>query len=192
MRRDSTSAGVDITEHKSWNTIRFKTHTGGSGRTYYHCPKWTPLDTPLVNLENQHLCGGWSYYVDDNATGLARVSERQKPAFEAGFTSTQERDAFVAENLASKLIFRPWKVADHFFVSICYDETLAEAFGLEELKELHDWYADLGHKTQILEYAQRRLIDWHEEWTDDHTEPALKGLVLGYPIEVTVSMLSLI
>ena len=71
--------GVKTIEHKNWNTKKFYTISGHLAATYFKCPRNLRFKSKMVNDENQHLCGGWKYFEDENQTILERTINGLKP-----------------------------------------------------------------------------------------------------------------
>ena len=63
--------------------------------------------------------------------------------------------------------------------------------GASDLKLLSEAYASMGAFSEFTDYADNPISDFYNIWSSDDTPGSLKGLFLGYPIDVTMSFYSL-
>jgi len=86
---------------------------------------------------------------------------------------------------------RPWGIDGSYIihVDVSYDRTLEDAFDLDALASDYErelpWF-DIPD--QIREYRTHNLTDFMP-YQENHP-PWLRGLILGYPVELTMGMLS--
>jgi len=195
IKKPAPKGGVLVTEHKAWNTKKYYTFSGHLARTYRRVPKRVKFKSKMVNDANQHLCGGWSYFgYEDESNAIERqlVSGR-KPLGSMFDWSRQASDArakrlrkagLVAVVNRNKFIDGLWNV------EACHDIAVGQIGNLDHL--LHDYGTALpamfGEIRGDIEAAENcRLTSFlGGRWETAH--PCVTGLVLGYPVENTISL----
>lgn len=185
--------GIYIIEHRDWNTKQVWAN-GHLVMTYRRQPKQLRFRSPMVNDANQDLCGGWHVHdwdFDENAEIVQRVMAGLKP-----FGVAHALDAAEAARLQRAARARGFdtKVFDHWQpgqrnLAVAQPATLRELFDLDAL--LADYIANnVAHpdalRDEFATYADHRLIDFAE--TYDDAPMWVTGLVLGYPVENTISL----
>jgi len=195
MKKPAPKGGVLVEEHKAWNTKKYYTFSGHLARTYRRVPKRVKFKSKMVNDANQHLCGGWSYfgYEDESDTIERQLVAGRKPLGSMSDWSRQEADArakrlrkagLVAAVSRNKFIDGLWNV------EACHDITVGEIGNLGNL--LHDYGTEMpaifGEIRGAIEAAENcRLTAFlGGRWETAH--PCVTGLILGYPIENTISL----
>lgn len=197
MATKTKKHGVIVTSGK-----QFKTKTiwnrGHRMVTYRNQPLRIRFRSKMVNDKNQHLCGGWFF------AGLENTNlwiERQlivgRKPLGVMFFWNDERDESgeCAERLkAAGLIVRtgPGFTDGTRIVEACHDIRVGD------LGDLGDLFADYA-ESLITEYeddlreefnrhAGRRLRSFlGKKWDTEHNPLWLTGLILGYPVENTIS-----
>jgi len=185
--------GVEIIHHKAWNTKKYYTRSGHLARIYRRVPQRVKFKSKMVNDGNQHLCGGWSYFDSDSdeierrlVSGrkpLGSMADWSKPAAEA--RAKRLRDAgLVATVGRNKFIDGLWNV------EACQDITVGEIGSLEDLlldygTAMPAMFGVIRGALEVCENA--RLASFlNGKWESAH--PCVTGLILGYPIENTISL----
>jgi len=216
VTRSPKKHGVYVTESKGQKTKQVWVR-GERVMTYLQQPKKIRFKSRMVNDANQNLCGGWhmrdcSIY-DEGDEILRRVSSGLKPM---GIAHALKEKA-VADRIARDLTkrgldvkivkheFEGWNLAANrpetvrqFDLVAARPGTLRELFDLETLARD---YIDNGvipedvMRAQLKQYADRRLISFAEgyDWetlTQGSVPPWVTGLILGFPIENTISLYS--
>ena len=151
MNTNGIHNGVKIIRHKKWNTKKVHTISGHLANTYLRCPQNINFKNEMVNDENQHLCGGWTYYENSTETAINRVLLGLKPMCCVAFY--KEKSDLVYE-IANNL-----KHSSSFYVVLEERECRKDLIYLSIAKK--GKWDDLG-------------------W--------ITGLILGYPIENTISL----
>ncbi len=187
--------GVDVIRHKEWNTKKYYTFSGYLARIYRRVPGRVKFKSRMVNDANQHLCGGWTYFgYEDESDAIERqLIAGRKPLGSMSDWSRQAADArakrlrkagLVAVVNRNKFIDGLWNVES------CHDITVGEIGDLEDL--LHDYGTALpglfGEIRGAVEACENtRLAAFlGGKWETSH--PCITGLVLGYPVENTISL----
>jgi hypothetical protein len=157
--------------------------------TYRRQPKRIRFKSKMVNDKNQHLCGGWSFAGLENEN---RWIERQlvtgrKPL----------GDIACAERLrAAGLIVRvgPSFVEGHRLVEACHDIHVGDIGDMGDLVGdyiesgafMDDEIDDLCREFNV--YSRRKLKSFlGKKWDTEHNPLWVTGLILGYPVENTIS-----
>lgn len=186
--------GVVIIEHKNWNTKQIW-NRGHLMMTYRYVPKKIHFKSWMVNDANQDLCGGWFMgdmtYLDIQSTILQRVVRGLKPL------GVLHRDRKVdAEGIAGEMRRFPWidtKVvkSHNWEIVVARGGTLEELFDLESLTRDYienEVIGEVAFLDAVAKYAPRLLIDFAEGWDVEDVPGWVTGLILGYPVENTISL----
>lgn len=167
---------------------------------YRRQPRRIRFKSKMLNDKNQHLCGGWSF------AGLERENrwiERQliagrKPLGAMVFWGSgpdEGEDIACAERLrAAGLIVRvgPGFAEGTRLVEACHDIRVADIGDIGELladyvKALIPEYED-DLRDEFKQYGSRKLRSFlGKRWDTDHNPLWVTGLILGYPVENTIS-----
>ena len=190
--------GVRVIEHKRWNTKQVWAN-GYLQTMYRRQPKKIHFKNRMVNDENQDLCGGWhrrghdGNRRDENAEILRRVADGLKPL---GIAHAVEPEADI-ERFRRDLSQRgiDVKIVKHFWkgwnIVAAQKGTLRELFDLETLAKdyVNSGVISEAHMAQSIRlYADRCLIDFAENYDWEDVPPWVTGLILGYPVENTISL----
>jgi len=179
---------IKIIEHKFWNTKKVYSY-GHLQITYGHCPKRILFKSKMVNDDNQHLCGGWIYFDDDNQEIWKRIRQGLKPFGHIVFWSEQRDFALgmFKEMKKQKSRFHlQWiEKGKRIEISIAVKGKMKDVFDLDSL--VKD-YASSGIfiEKEVKSIANKQLKRFFADW--DNRE-WLTGLILGYPIENTISLM---
>ncbi|MCW3097795.1 MAG: hypothetical protein JWL77_3413 [Chthonomonadaceae bacterium] len=183
---------VVIQEYKDWNTKtiynRWITHI------YRRCPKVIQFRSPMVNDHNQHLCGWWTT-IDtpgyQEAT-IQQLIDRRKP-FAVMHYGTEKEKAQATETrlrmagLDVKKRAKEWHSGHHIYdVLACQRMTVKEIGDLEALKA--DYEDVLAMEIDTDAYADLLLSTFFAGRDVQDSPLWLKGLILGFPIENTISI----
>ncbi len=160
----------------------------------------------LINDYNLHFCGGWFWHNVNIMDGVFRVMNCVKPI---GFFHCKNKEAYemfiymLSDKDREKL-----NSVTHFYnsekkeIAISVNGTLADNFNLDAL--IKDYYSyakylniDIEEVNEIKEviYHLRDLELSEFLYKYDYVNPAtdidlvITGLILGYPIETTVSII---
>lgn len=188
-------AGVSVTRHSKWNTKRVYTRRGYLARTYGRQPKRIRFRSRMVNDANQHLCGGWEWYRDGSAATERRLLAGRKPLGSMHYWSKADAMAAAGRLKAAglRVVTGRGHLPGQWFVDACHDIAVCDLGDLGTL--LSDYTAALpAYDTyladQFARYWNRRLSSFlGRRWDVECTgAPWLTGLILGYPVENTISL----
>lgn len=194
-KRPIPAGGVEVTHHKGWNTKRCYTRSGYLARTYRRQPKRVRFRSRMVNDGNQHLCGGWTWFKDDNREIERRLVAGRKPLGSMHYWSEQEARAAAKRLKAAGLrtVVRPLALGTSgWAVDACHDIRVKDIGDLGVL--IGDYTAAAPAFTpefhdEFLRYGNRRLSSFlGGRWDVGDCPPWLTGLLLGYPVENTISL----
>lgn len=193
--------GVYIEEHKHWNTKKIYAN-GFLVRTYRRVPKIIEFYSPMVNDANQDLCGSW--FMDDrmaagvNKDIMQRLIDDLKPLGQIGAHSKSEATTVLRHLKHAGLITHLQKnpfIREMWEVTACQDMAVGD---IGDMNALMRDYAQITDEMypgwdeeifdDIMENSQRDLSDFLEEWDSPPQPLWLTGLILGYPIENTISL----
>lgn len=199
MATKTRKHGVIVTAGK-----QFKTKTvwnrGHRMVTYRNQPLRIRFRSRMVNDANQNLCGGWFM---DGATGDTINREIEKRLIAGrkplGIMVFWEEDATEAKACAARLkaaglVVRTstgWRHGQRV-VEACQD------ISVEDIGEFGDLFSDYaeslpvdaaGLRREFNRYAKRKLKSFlGDNWDNRSCPEWLTGLILGYPIENTISI----
>lgn len=166
--------------------------------TYRKQPGRVRFRSKMVSDKNQHLCGGWFYAGLEN-TNLwieRQLIAGRKPLGAMVFWSDEaaEAKACASRLRAAGLIVREGRAfnSDQKIVEACRDIRVGDIGDLGEL------FADYVHaripvdedelRGQFNAYAGRHLKSFlGKKWDSPHCPLWVTGLILGYPVENTIS-----
>lgn len=185
--------GIYIIPRKHWNTKQIWVNNY-LVMTYPRVPKRIQFQHAMVNDENQNLCGGWHLdWEDENDKILSRVADGLKPlgiahAIESRAEVEQLVRQLEADGLDVKVTPSPVRGWD---IAVAHPGTLGEVFDLSTLAE--DYVASGGISSdqmarEIAQYTHRSLISFAGKYDVDAVPPWVTGLILGYPVENTISL----
>lgn len=191
--------GVHIREHKHWNTKTIY-NNGHVMRIYRHQPKTIRFQSAMVNDFNQHLCGGWSMadIKDDREATVQQLIACRKPLASITYWQDQRAKALDAQRrldaagLVTELRRRDWQGwdSDHVWDLLACQDMRVQDIG--DLRALRADYADVFgfdlEDQEITAFADRPLCSFFDGWDSPPLPLWLTGLILGYPVENTISL----
>lgn len=157
--------------------------------------------SPMVNDYNLHLCGGWAWPSVERIETIHRVISKLKPM---GSYTIWDKDEDI-KNQTMKIVLdsglpHNFKKREKYFdIDICQSGILDELFDMDSLCEdyisygmLSKWKPKNGEIESIIESLRRKTLS--DFLNVDYVNPSnlaetiSTGLILGYPIESTVSI----
>jgi hypothetical protein len=189
--------GVIIREHKHWNT-KTVYNKGCVMRIYRHCPKVIRFTSPMVNDFNQHLCGGWAFadIADDAEATIKQLIEGKKPFGTLGgwhrpphyYHPFQERlrTAGLDTTLQKKKTLKDGSQLWHLLA--CHRIKVKDIGSLSLLAEDYLNAEAAFLDSSIPDYEDKMLREFFGGWNEEDIPLWLVGLILGYPIENTISI----
>ena len=157
--------------------------------------------SPMVNDYNLHLCGGWQWPNVEDYECLTRVVDGRKPM---GFLSTRKYGVFrnwLSYCIENELPYVEEEEKERYEIGMCVPGTFDENFNIDILLKDYFSYTREAHHTiyEVIEdlflYLVHEQIEIHQYLTSDYGNPdtieelIVTGLILGYPIETTISIL---
>jgi hypothetical protein len=150
-----------------------------------------------VNDYNQHLCGGWSFYPHKDFEEVDRVVEGLKPVGISMTYDLSQAEAKRKELSGKGLLVTIYKreasdekSKDLYFITASPRGNLGKFF--RNLDILGNDYRrnNLEYCANIIEhYKHVNFIKFHNMQYDDH-HTCITGLVLGYPIENSIALIT--
>lgn len=191
--------GVHIREHKHLNTKTIY-NNGHVMRVYRHQPKTIRFRSPMVNDFNQHLCGGWSMadIKDEREATVEQLLTGRKPFACITYWHNQWVAALEVQRrldeggLLTDLRQREWQGwnSDHVWDLLACQDMQVRDIG--DLHALRDDYAEIFQmgleKDEINAFANLALSTFFDGWDAPPLPLWLTGLILGYPVENTISL----
>ncbi|AYV80631.1 MAG: hypothetical protein Harvfovirus3_76 [Harvfovirus sp.] len=156
---------------------------------YPKIPRNIKFKHNAVNDYNQHLCGGWSVYPHPKFEALDRVMLGLKPL---GMETTADGNIAKekAKEIADKGFLSSFELMknNYYFVTASVKGTLGDYFDMKTLA--HDYEKNHLSSENIKKYAKVKFDAFHNGKFDIEDHPCeIVGLVLGYPIENTISLI---
>jgi hypothetical protein len=186
--------GVVITEHRKWNTKKIY-NEGYLMRAYRHQPKHLRFKSAMVNDRNQHLCGGWTMrgQQDTNAIICDQLIAGRKPLGVAVYlpedldSAKRQQKRLLAAGLVVSLKRRAWIAGRYVWdLAGCQDLLIRDIGNLDDLAKD---YLDAGIELDDVHRFGGRHLKTRMHCFDIPESPLwLTGLVLGYPVENTISI----
>ena len=163
----------------------------------------------MLNDFNLHLCGGWAWHgVNSDTVLIERVANKQKPmGFISTFTEKVDKLLGLIDNTNLEVMVRPSKYrSDQVEIAIANQGKLNDLFDLSSLMEDYIAYQNATGRIRKIEdhtcysvvpeeiyrFAEYELKDFFSFDYVNHLEDwdiMITGLILGYPIETTVSIM---
>jgi hypothetical protein len=189
--------GVEVIPHKAWNTKKYYTFAGYLARTYRHVPKRVRFKSMMVNDANQHLCGGWTFfgYGNESDETERRLIAGQKPLGTMSDWSKARADERAKRLRAAGLVAkvsRSGHIKGLWNVEACHDIRVRDIGDLGAL--IGDYTSSVPAFTpefnaEFLKYGSRKLSSFlGGKWDIKDCPLWLTGLILGYPVENTISL----
>jgi len=196
---DSKRHGVHVREHKQWNT-KTVYNKGYVMRIYRHQPKTIRFRSPMVNDFNQHLCGGWSFadIPDNREATLQQLVTGRKPFACITYYQGQvarartDQERLRSAGLVTDLHKREWLGwnANHVWdLLACHDLRVGQIGDLQALREDYVEVFEMGlEQDEVATFADVKLKTFFSGWDSPPLPLWLTGLILGYPVENTISL----
>jgi len=184
--------GVVVTPGKQWNT-KVVWNDGHKMVTYRRQPKKILFKSKMLNDMNQNLCGGW--FLKDMANTNVWI-ERQlirgrKPLGEMHFLDAGEAREAAKRLKAAGLIVKVSNWGDGGrSVEACQDATVGDIGNLASLVDDYNEAGCVDARLMLREIGSiggKPLKSFFGKW-DDGQPLWLTGLLLGYPVENTISI----
>ena len=191
--------GVHIREHKRWNT-KTVYNNGHVMRIYRRQPKVLRFQSPMVNDFNQHLCGGWSLTDIENEreATVRQLLMGKKPFACISFWPDRHSDAVDAQQrlMSAGLVtdLRKRHMESYYFDHIwdllaCHDIRVKDIGDLRALEaDYEGWFISGFLSDEISAFADQKLSSFFDGWDSPPLPLWLTGLLLGYPVENTMSL----
>ena len=196
----TTKHGVYIRKYR--NTIdKLFINNGHSMRIYKYPIIKQKFSSPRINDYNLHLCGGWAFRRVKSEEALTRVISNLKPM---GFLVTKDvekwEDVCKKSGLLYSIVPNHIPTEEFFDIGISCNGTFGSLFDLQNLAADYVNYAikvQIPFSTEEVKSFILSLKDIQisSYLTSDYANPAtnqeliINGLILGYPIETTVSIM---
>lgn len=176
-------------------------------RQYMRVPKNLKFKHPMINDDNQDLCGGWGLFKNtkpDNEIILEKVLMGTKPMGIFYKNSAEEANEIIKEIDKNKFFVEYIKRNNDenwgYEINIATKDKLCNLFDLETLtqdyidvfsNEFED-FDDDNYKyftNTIMQYKNYQLCNFFFQWDIDDLPIQIVGLILGFPIENTISIM---
>jgi len=189
--------GVIIREHKNWNTKTIY-NNGHVMHIYRRQPKVLRFQSPMLNDFNQHLCGGWSMtdIGDEKEATVRQLLLGKKPFACLSFWPDRHSDAVDAQHrlLSAGLVTDLRKRAMHsghmiWDLLACHNMRVKDIGDLRALEaDFDEWFISGFLGEEISAFADQKLSSFFDGWDSPPLPLWLTGLILGYPVENTMSL----
>ena len=205
---------IKIIEHKLWNTKKVMNGRYNM-RIYKRCPKNIMFKNNMINDMNQNLCGGWwfnwigSISFEQDEVLLSRVLNYQKPLgvithFNRSDINIMRLCESYIENDIDSNLFDTEIIKENPDPIIYEDRVIQQDTtslmvarkglmkDLFDLETLQKDYENNGIEIDIEPVKNKSLKDYFFDWDAQDSESDIEtwetGLILGYPIENTISL----
>jgi hypothetical protein len=194
-----TKHGIHIREHKNWNT-KTVYNNGHVMRIYRRQPKAVRFQSPMVNDFNQHLCEGWTMtdIADTDEATIEQLLLGKKPFACIGYYPDDHSKALDAQQrlklagLVTELQMQEQQsyYFDHIWsLHACQNIRVRDIGDLSALQADYDSWLSPGFLSDdIAEFADMHLSHFFNGWDIPDIPLWLTGLILGYPVENTMSI----
>jgi hypothetical protein len=191
--------GVLIRQHKNWNT-KTVYNNGHVMRIYRRQPKVLRFQSPMVNDFNQHLCGGWSMtdIGDEKEATVRQLLMGKKPFACISFWPDRHSEAVKAQQrlMSAGLVTDLRKrIMQSYFFDHIWDLLACHHIRVKDIGDLRALEADYAGafgsrflSEEIRAFAGRKLSSFFDGWDSPPLPLWLTGLILGYPVENTISI----
>jgi len=196
----TTKHGIYIRKYKN-TTDKLFINNGNLMRLYKYPNINRRFSSPKINDYNLHLCGGWTFTNIKEEEVITRVIDGFKPM---GFFITDKIKKWknICEKSGLSYLIEPNHIPteDYYNIGISSKGTFDENFNLQNL--IID-YTNYSKQTKTLLPTKKienfilslKNIEIESYLTFDYANPTcdqdiiVTGLILGYPIETTVSIM---
>jgi len=184
--------GIILKKGKKHKTKRIY-NNGYLMREYRNQPLSISFKNKMINDTNQHFCGGWTMSDLDssNQALLERVLQGNKPMAE--ISAWKKEDLEFCDDLVDKRKYYVYSdqylLTGAFYTLVAVKGKLKDLF---DLQLLYETYKENGIDIDIEEHKNKTLKDFFSDWDaqdpDSEIDYWVTGLILGYPIENTISI----
>ena len=189
---NENSKGIKIVrvDYKNRTKVSVLGFDGSPIRTYRfnNVPEYKH---PYLSWENLDHCGGWA---SDDSYLLSAVQDGKKPA--AQYAVINEP----VPNVKSDKDTETYYMSEPFYnegtrnqVYIARTCSLKDLFDVDSVIDAYEKQDVIISKEKLMPYMERPIMDLMKEgffiYTDSAIEIIITGLMLGYPIESTASIL---
>lgn len=154
---------------------------------FNNCPEYKH---PYLSWENLDHCGGWA---SDDSYLLSAVQEGKKPA--AQYAKLDDPVPEIKPDKSIVTYYKSEQVYNHIRnqVYIARSCTLNDLFDIDDIINAYQKQDVYLNKDQLIPYLNKPIMDLMKEdfWINANSvnELVITGLMLGYPIESTASIL---
>lgn len=182
----SETIGVHIKKFKNGTFKKTIKNGEATLRTYWRCPSNLQFKSKMVNDMNQHYCGGWGVnnIIDQSDKAcFMRVMNGLKP-----LAILNQYDGLIELIDHTKFDHKIVKRSNGYsYLAVAPKEPIEELFDMPTL--MQDYF-DNGMFFTFEEFAKHPIKDFFEGWDVEDLGVPKTGLILGYPIENSISILS--
>lgn len=160
---------------------------------YFFQPHHLDFKSDMINDMNQHFCGGWTMSGIDSSKSalLKRVLNKEKPLAIIFESEKEDLEKYLPNIDSEKFYFKvfrnPTTMSPHIAVS--QKGKMKDLFDLATLKKD---YEDNGISIDVKKVENKTLEEYFDDWDAQDSYSKIEywetGLILGYPIENTISL----
>lgn len=160
---------------------------------YKNIPMNLKFKHKMVNDHNQHLCGGWTVLKYEPFAETDRVAQGLKPV---GISHSRDTEAVMKKALEYTLKgllvsfnrTRKGPFKGMYDITVSVTGKLKDYFDMDTLAEDYERNGLRGDR--IRKYKNVNFSEFHYgKFDSKYHSPEITGLILGYPIENTISLL---
>ncbi len=168
----------------------------------YKYPKIdSTFESPMLNLSNLHLCGGWRWpNVNGNEEIINRVIQGLKPMGDIVDKSHNiEKFKQIADKEGLTYLVYPHSWEEHKGIMFCRDGKFNKIFDIGALFSDYCKYHSIIFKRTEGEYLNFRTrisnsklsdyLGFDVGWPNSNSDFMIIGLILGYPVWSTVAVM---
>ena len=186
------SKGIKIVreDYKNRSKVCVLGFDGSAIRTYRfnNVPEYKH---PYLSWENLDHCGGWA---SDDTYLLTAVHNEKKPA--AQYATINEPVPNIKPNNCIETYYMSEKISDNYTMNQVYITrtcSLKDLFDVNSIINAYKMHDIFLIKEKLMPYMEKPIMDLMKEKfflnQTNETEVVITGLMLGYPIESTASIL---
>lgn len=190
LHRNSKGIQIVREDYKNRSKVSVLGFDGTTIRTYRfnNVPEY---NHPYLSWENLDHCGGWS---SDDTYLLTAVQNGKKPA--AQYVSINEPVPTVKPGNNTETYYTSEQIYDNYTrnqVYIARTCSLKDIFDIDSIIDAYSKHDIFLDREELMPYMKKPIMDLLKEnfFLDQETdtETVITGLMLGYPIESTASIL---
>lgn len=180
--------GIHISYNNKTQTKRIY-NNGYLMQKYSNQPLNIIFKNNMINDMNQHFCGGWSISGLDTSDSalLSRVFDGKKPIAIITIHNEKQKYDYIDRIDNTKYDYKLciYPITKCEYLAISPKGKLKDLFDLETLKKD---YNDNNINIDIKSVEDKELKDYFDGWDIEDVNLWETGLILGYPIENTISL----